>query len=426
MVAIGALSARLRGGLAHGARFTTASLRGGVPRTGFGVEAVSSRVEKRAEALLRASSSLLVFQSALSGEAAQAFLKTLVALRAGRDGGMPALQAYGTFFSKLAAAESTWVNTLLDGVISSSNAFSLAAAKGEPPSAALRAAAASDLEVLQQLCVAETTLAAGVREAADAEADEGDGERWLAASAALSDVGAGASGAAAAAELDAQLKAKQASPLVGAALSAAQKSAWRDRIGSRARWRDGVDELALLYRSHGAGIAIDNAVLTWRDGSLTAAAAPTVRPCAPECADVLAQISRTLMAHQVGTPNADRSVLIHGDTQYCSDIAWTALLATGCRAVVLPRGELKMLPALLDALRAHPRTPYVVVAEMLSMVLHGEAYYALFTVLELDQLPPNVLLLATSRHESMLRPGEVDTSDEKLLTRFEEVLQVLD
>ena len=416
------------------------------------MEAVSSRVEKRAEALLRASSSLLVFQSALSGEAAQAFLKVLVALRAGRDGGMPALQAYGTFFSKLAAAESTWVNTLLDGVISSSNAFSQAAAKGEPPSAALRAAAASDLEVLQQLCVAETTLAAWVREAADAEADGADGERWLAASAALSDAAAGPSGAAAAAELEAQLKASSAAmPHVGAALTPAQKRAWRDRIGSRARWRDGVDELALLYRSHGAGLAIDNAVLMWRDGALAAAPAPSVRPFAADNADdVLAQLSRTLMAHQVGTPNADRSVLMHGDTQYCSDIAWAALLATGSRAVVLPRGELKTLPALLETLRLQPGTPFVVVAEMLSMVLYGEAYNALFTVMELDQvraalkrtmlrcllavshshvpsasqLPPNVLLLATSRRESGLRPGEVHVSDERLHVLFDEVLAV--
>jgi hypothetical protein len=167
-------------------------------------------------------------------------------------------------------------------------------------------------------------------------------------------------------------------------------------------------------------------VLTWRDGALAAAPAPSVRPFAADNADdVLAQLSRTLMAHQVGTPNADRSVLMHGDTQYCSDISWAALLATGSRAVVLPRGELKTLPALLDALRAQPRTPYVVVAEMLSMVLYGEAYYALFTVLELDQLPSNVLLLATSRHESMLRPGEVNTSDEKLHALFEETLAVI-
>ncbi len=98
----------------------------------------TTRVERRAEALLRCASSLLLFQSALSGEAAQAFLKAsaaaytlgrlhpaltllpsqvLAALRAGRDGGLPALQAYGVFFAKLAQEGRTWPDSLLDAII---------------------------------------------------------------------------------------------------------------------------------------------------------------------------------------------------------------------------------------------------------------------------------------------------------------------
>jgi len=399
---------------------------------GFGVEGVSnSRVEKRAEALLRAASSLLVFQSALSGEAAQAFLKTLAALRAGRDGGLPALQAYGAFFAKLAAAETTWVDTLLDGVISSSNAFSQAAAKGETPSAALRAAAASDLEALQQLCVAETTLAAWVRDAADADSDEADGERWLAASAALSKAGS-PDGAAASAELEARLRAPASNaPRVGPPLTAAQKGAWRDRIGSRSRWRDGVGELAELYRTHGAGLAVDTAVLTWRDGALVAGSAPGPwRPSAD--AETLGEtLPSILQAHAVSGQAGDtcdgRAVRISGDhVAMASTVAFGAAKAANCRAVALPRSEMKSLAALCDALRAQPRTPFVIVTETLALVPFGEAYIALYATLQHGALPPNVMLLATSQDGTMLRPGESEHKDHRPLSRlFDDFIQVV-
>lgn len=390
---------------------------------GFGVEGVSnSRVEKRAEALLRAASSLLVFQSALSGEAAQAFLKTLAALRAGRDGGLPALQAYGAFFSKLAAAETTWVDTLLDGVISSSNAFSQAAAKGEQPSAALRAAAASDLEALQQLCVAETTLAAWVRDAADADSDEADGERWLAASAALSKAAAGSSdGAAASAELEAQLRAPggAAAPRVGPPLTAAQKGAWRDRIGSRSRWRDGVGELAELYRTHGAGLAVDNAVLTWRDGALAAGSAPSPWRPSVDSGMLGEELPSILLAHMSGKAgdNCNGSTIrVWGDAAMASAVAFAAAKAANCRAVALPRSEMKSLAALCEALRAQPRTPFVIVTETLALVPFGEAYLALYATVQHGALPPNVMLLATSRDRSLLRPGESEHKDHSALT----------
>ena len=354
-----------------------------------------------------------MYQSALSGEPGQALLKVLSALRAGSMDGLPALQAYGTFFSAVARSESsTWADCLLDAVITSSNAFSLAAAKGETPSAALRAAAASDLEALQQLCVAETTVAKWVRDAADTNADEADGARWLAASAALS--AAGPSGAEAAAELATQLKTAEStaaatSAPVGPPLSAAQKRAWRDRIGSRARWRDGVEELASLYRMHGCGVTIDSAVLTWRDGALAAATAPAQGLVNFPASEPL---GKALAAHQAAAV-APRSVLLFGDLARTSAQAWSALAgAPGCRAVVLPRGELKSLPAVCDALRARGRTPFVIVADLApGLVQFGEAYLALSAVLGTRALPPNVMLLATARDINALRPGEVDKED---------------
>jgi predicted AAA+ superfamily ATPase len=168
---------------------------------------------------------------------------------------------------------------------------------------------------------------------------------------------------------------------------------------------------------------VDTAVFTWRDGALVASTAPA--PLELSTADAqpaYEQLSRTLRAHLAGTPGADKSVLLYGDTSVASDIAWRALAATGGRAVVLPRGEIKSLPAICDALRAQPRTPFVIIAELLSMVQFGEAYLALYTALELNLLPLNVMLLATARDKGMLRPGEADKEDGALTKLFDERL----
>lgn len=76
VLAIGARRRSQRRSQRHASRLTAARAR----PTGFGVDAPlpGRSVEKRAEGLLRAASSLLVYQSALAGEPAQAFLKARV------------------------------------------------------------------------------------------------------------------------------------------------------------------------------------------------------------------------------------------------------------------------------------------------------------------------------------------------------------
>jgi hypothetical protein len=410
------------------ARSLTPPKRAGFQTDG-GASSSSSRVEKRAEALLRAASSLLLYQQALAGDIPQAFLKVLAALRLGRDGGMPALQAYGAFFSKLAADGRAWPDVLLDAVIGCESAFAVKAARGGgAPPAALRAAAGADLEALQQLCVCETTLAEWVQNAVDVASDADTRDAWLAASASVGaaddrEGGGGADGRHAARlrasdELaDALAGADDAAEAdvtaVGPPLSVAAARAARDALRLRPRWRDGARDLEALHRAFGAGAAATASVLTWRDGALAPApdwlaAAPTAAAAAHADAAALAAHKRTLLPLPLPNLGAARgsSLLLHGAAASATAAALLAC-APAARTVALGRGDVKALGALCDVARAQPRTHYIFLLDALALVPFGEGYLELVAVLRSPHaLPPNATILATSLDDSALRFGE--------------------
>eukprot|EP00854_Cymbomonas_tetramitiformis_P007042 gene7042-8398_t len=95
------------------------------PTNGF-TTGTSENVKARAEAVLEDASSILMYQAALKSNLAQKFLKVLVTLRSSTD--------------------PIKIREILFG---SDNPFALTATKGEQPSAALWAAASSDLDALQ-------------------------------------------------------------------------------------------------------------------------------------------------------------------------------------------------------------------------------------------------------------------------------------
>lgn len=112
------------------------------------------------------------------------------------------------------------------------NPLARAAAAGKPTEH-LHAAAAHDLDQLQQLAVAETTLAGWVKDTAFGLSGE-----WL---------GAASSLAPAAPEQQpepvhqALLAAAQLSPTLAAPLSAAQRAGLRAELASKWRWSEGVE-----------------------------------------------------------------------------------------------------------------------------------------------------------------------------------------
>jgi hypothetical protein len=331
---------------------------------------------------------------------------------------------------RLRCAECAFALRSLQG---SENAFSLAAARGAPLPPALRAAAAADLEALQRLCLCETTLAGWVREAADegssSSEDDAHSAAWLAASRALIDTPLERADVAGDAHA-------LASGFVGAPLSEAERRGWRERLGSAPRWRDRGDDLAALYRRHGAGAASGHAALTWRSDGATLA---PLRPGAPSAEHAVvpdaaafkpplhhatlvaaAALAPVLLAHasceEADLP-ADQpfSVLLHSAAHVReAGVAVAAMLADtrSLRAVALPRGELKQLGALVAALRKERRTRFVVLLEGLSLVPFGESYYELVAVLSAASAAPrNVLIVATARQANALRPGDAPAAE---------------
>ncbi len=104
------------------------------------------------QSLQQQAASLLLYQSVLEGEAGQAFLALLKAIRQPDTAGIQCLQAYGCWFKALAEAGQSWQDYLITQLLRAENPFTRQAQQGRlsmPPS--LMAAVRHDLRVLQRL-----------------------------------------------------------------------------------------------------------------------------------------------------------------------------------------------------------------------------------------------------------------------------------
>ncbi|KAL3157840.1 hypothetical protein ABBQ32_012256 [Trebouxia sp. C0010 RCD-2024] len=234
---------------------------------GFNLSTESDKgTDRHVHNLRTAASSLLLYQNVLRGRPAQAFLKLLPLLQRGGTGNI--LEAYGEFYSSLAAGNYlSWQDYLLEEVLTGKfNAFARAASKGElPKSGPLHKAAAFDLDALQKLAVAETTLVSWVKDVSTSLP-----EGWDAAAAAYGP-----------STTPQQEAAKGGEPLdvpedllapayIKAPLTPSQRTAYRARIGSKWKWSEALPELQYYYEAHGFGITAVNSTLKWAGGNLEA------------------------------------------------------------------------------------------------------------------------------------------------------------
>lgn len=231
---------------------------------GFDLGGANGRgTEKHADNLTKAASSLLLYQNVLSGKPAKAFLKLLLLLQRGRL--QDILETYGDFYSSLAVASHlSWQDFLLEQILlGKQNAFAKAAARGELPRSSPRhKAAAYDLDILQKLAVAESTLVSWIE---DVSSSIPDG--WK--EAALS------SGPSTTPQRDAvkteelNLPGDLSAPdFIQAPVSPAQRSAYRAWIGGKWRWSEALPELQYFYETHGFGVTSTDSGLKWVDGLL--------------------------------------------------------------------------------------------------------------------------------------------------------------
>ena len=384
------------------------------------------RGDRQAARLLRDAASLLVLQGVCEDATSKAFLSTLSALRDGQS----ALPSYGAFFTALASAQTTWSDHVLDALLRCESPLSLAAARGEAPSAAVRAAAASDLDALQRLCAAESTLAGWVADSCDGELSPA----WLKASSMLSYDHVRA-------EQPAEEAAEPSKWVVSP--SASQRAAWRQRLRSQPRWSDCVAHLKAFHARHGVGAITQSRRLIWSAGRLapdSSTNSPSIsEPPIPSEVPSAYKGSKWDAVHGAIADESWPVLLLHGggnraggaevtSPRDCkTDMEWFgvspanlgvflhtaldhALSAPGQEhlcVVRVPRADWKSLIALCACIASkHPRTRFVVTLENLNLVPFGEAYNELIALFAGELQPNNVLLLMTSHDKSGMRPGE--------------------
>ena len=101
----------------------------------------------------RQASSLLLYQSVLTSVVGRAFLDLLQALRHSDADGLSCLQAYGSYFTALAARNQSWQDYLITQILTDDNPFTRQVQQTDlaklPP--CLVQAAQQDLQALQSL-----------------------------------------------------------------------------------------------------------------------------------------------------------------------------------------------------------------------------------------------------------------------------------
>lgn len=114
---------------------------------------LSSETIAQIRALQRQASSLLIYQSVLQGEIAQAFLNLLAFLRQPEDHNFAGLAAYGHFFQLQASSNLSWPDFLIAEILRADNPFSQQIQQqnlAELPDALIQAVK-QDLQILQTL-----------------------------------------------------------------------------------------------------------------------------------------------------------------------------------------------------------------------------------------------------------------------------------
>lgn len=382
-----------------------------------GAESNNKSAEKHAEELTRGAASLLLYSGVLKGKPAQAFLGVLQLLQKGNP--LLLAQQYGELYRLLAADEyASWQDYLLDQIIKGSDSPLARAAAAGKPTAHLRAAAAADLDTLQQLAVAEKTLAGWVKDTVYGLTDQ-----WLGAASSLA-LPQGSQPAPEAVH-EALLAAEAPLPALLAPLSEAQRAGLRAELAGKWRWSEGIELLERYHASHGCGLISQHRVLTWT-GKLQAqdvlkgvhelgcaergGLVGSHHPAAAALHQGLAEFLRQDLGRACSPPHialcgnaADRWLFASWALQYLRREVTEHSpelrdAAGGLRTLVLPAAQLGSLPDLAWSLSQHPRARFVVLANGLGGdggsggAVNGDTA-AMLSGFDGFSWPPNALLV---------------------------------
>ncbi|KAK9813680.1 hypothetical protein WJX73_003108 [Symbiochloris irregularis] len=332
-------------------------------------------VDRLAADLLLVASSLLVSQNALQGKVAQSFLKVLQHLRSGRS--EEVLQSYGLFYRELlSAGYCSWQDCLLDEVLAGRGneaAKQVAAEACLPPGRAVAGALACDLDALQKLSVAESTLVSWVQEQVPSELPTA----WISAASNLHPAERRPFDDSAS---PACTSLPGAATMIEAPPTPAQKQEWREQIAGQWQWSAGLDALVAYWARHGCGLTAAHSTMRFADGSLEALTAQGAKLAGKDLWD-LASSEGASSALQHAGPDLLEHFMRPAATQgprhvqlasvweeaEVSPLLWQTLVEglapSGKRIVLLPTSELQDVHRLKAALSQYPRMAFVVVTE---------------------------------------------------------------
>uniref|UniRef100_A0A061QXK5 Uncharacterized protein n=1 Tax=Tetraselmis sp. GSL018 TaxID=582737 RepID=A0A061QXK5_9CHLO len=377
-------------------------------------------IEKQAEELIKLASSLLVYQYVLKQKPGQAFLKILLRLQGGRPA--DALEAYGEFYHALSIrGYASWQEYVLRQIFWGKHCtFAQQAAAGDLPADAAspaHEAARHDLDVLQQLCVTESTLVSWFRETYPSV-----GDRWAKAAErlALPSGGRGGEGG------DSGGGGGGPAGMCGPPATLEQIRRAGDRLAGSWQWSDGLDVLQAHYEAHGAGLLGLHWVVAWEGDHLAELEpAETAQPRSPSWellgrlvgAGAPPALADNAMEHLAG--GGGGHCLVRGPAGTATSAAvWGALAAAareGLRVIHLSGGSRQLTHKSLDQLgrklALHKRLRFVVVLENLQTRMGSEEHSSL--VMYLSGMggslwPANALLYATTTATGPLLPGSSD------------------
>ncbi|KAK9811516.1 hypothetical protein WJX72_005145 [[Myrmecia] bisecta] len=383
-------------------------------------------VDKQAGELTRAAASLLLFQSVLKGSAGEAFLKVLQHLQKGSPTAL--LQHYEEFYSALASGgHASLQDYLLDKLLAGrENSIAKNCANGSlPADSPLNRAARHDLDVLQRLSVAETTLAAWVKEAAPWVADE-----WLAAASSLASRQSPPEGGAHSLEVPEN---PEPPACIAAPPTAYQQQLWRERIGDQWKWSAGLEDLRYYWAAHGWGLTGSHSTLQWMNGKFQAFKASPAGGAPISWTNMDEQLTvdmqkaaaaevRKLMAGDPAQPA--RHVLAGSSNALPGQQLWQALVESevphGLRLVYLPRSQYAHVDELAYGMSLHPRIRFLVMCIGLDVTKPDVVIVDAVSGIGVSQWPANALLCATgtgleNRHWTscchVVHGGSVDDND---------------
>lgn len=355
-------------------------------------------IERAANNLLKDAASLLLYQEVLRVPPAQAFLKVLLALRRGDDG-WKLLDAYGEFYKLMAAGHFlSWEDLILEGILAGEgNPFAEALANvgnprskwsgGAPPS--LQAAAVADLDSLQRLSVAESTLVGWVTDLVPDVRPE-----WrVAAESTLSSrdikkvsTPIGKEGS----SCDSNSSTPDGSLLQLDSLTfhskevpslkdfrndtlASNRETWRKKIGGLWRWSEAVPLLEEYYARYGIGRIACEQALQCKGGKLLQDA--SFYPYKNACNLSIFMKHREKLSKDFEKHSsrcAAHHILVHGPTgsgkTWLVKLALYGLVMQGkLRVVHMPKNEIKHLQGILEELAKNWQLHFVLVVDGLSM-----------------------------------------------------------